>query len=276
MVKLQTRTRCIGLDGSSFVTCGTCGVNVPCSMAKMHMCDGKDALLEKIVTKTEQCIKGKWVSYDPASTPLSTLSASQLNQKSNKKAPARKRAPKRKKVCEEEAFLNDVTSESDTQQSDPEGESGEESGESEDEESEDEEAAFMRAAAEVIGSAEVGGGVADKAEKKASPSPKKKARGAKQQAMEAIEVQVPQKKAKEYVQCDACGKWRGLPRFCNPEDLPDKWECANMVDIIASSRITCESGQEPLPEGFLSDGDEEEEADEEAEAGEEAQPEQEA
>jgi hypothetical protein len=102
-----------------------------------------------------------------------------------------------------------------------------------------------------------------------SPSPKKKSRGAKEQALVALEEQT-EKKGKEYVQCDGCGKWRSLPKFCNPADLPDQWECSQMVDILSSSRLTCESGQEPLPEGFLSEAEEEEEEEEEGEEGEEA------
>ena len=191
---------------------------------------------------------GKWVPYDPALQQLSSNVAKKVEKK--KAAPKKKTSGKRSRKVDPELamFLNDQESESEEE---VEVESENEDEESE-EESEDEEAAFLRAAAEVIGAEEAG--------LKASPPKKaKKERSSKIEAKEKLAPAV-EKKGKEFVQCDNCGKWRGLPKFVDPADLPDKWECAMMADILCSSRLTCDHGQEPLPEGFESEIEEEEEA----------------
>jgi len=198
---------------------------------------------------------GKWIPYDPALQAISTNARANVAKKVTKKVAAPKKkssgSRKRKSDPEMEAFFNDDESE----ESNPELESdGDEQGSESENESEDEEAAFLRAAAEVIGAEEAG-------LVESPPKKSKHERSAKVEAKEKLAptpVEEKVKKGKEFVQCDSCNKWRGLPSFVDPEDLPDKWVCVNMQDILCSSRLTCEHGQEPLPEGFESEEEEEE------------------
>jgi len=252
-----TRTRIVGKDGSSFVKCETCNSSVACSMAKLHSCAGADALLELVETKHEQMVNGKWVTYDPATTPIVTKTSSKAKATGKKAAPTKKKAAKRKQRDEEmDGFFNDVEEESDA--------SGESEGgndeDSSSEEEDDEEAALMRAAAAVIGAEEAG--LDASPQKKAKTEKKKVAK--RQEVQEQPKKEKKEKKDKEYVCCDSCGKWRGLPSFVDTEDLPDKWECAMMADILTFSRITCDSPQEPLPEGFIDEEQDDEEEDGEA------------
>ena len=51
--------------------------------------------------------------------------------------------------------------------------------------------------------------------------------------------------------------------------MPDVWLCEMMKDILCSSRLTCDSPQEPLPPGFEEELEEEEAEAEETEQQEE-------
>ena len=223
-------------------------------MIQLHVCtpEAKAALMELVEEKHEQFLGGKWVPFDPVAASCMTNSGS----KPRAKAPTqgtRKRKPAKRKANDCDDFLNDVESES--------GEEELHTEEDSDEESEDEEAALLRAAAEVIGADEAGIDAASPPKK-----PKKSHREAKVLATESI---LEKKKEKEWVQCDGCNKWRALPRFANAESLPDVWLCEMMKDILCSSRLTCDSPQEPLPPGFEEELEEEEAEAEETEQQEE-------
>jgi len=259
---LKTRKRFVAKTGSSFVKCEETGANVPCSMIKLHHCSeaGKAALMELVEEKNEQFLSGKWVPFDPllAKSHVNVSHATKKKATPSRTQGTRKKQPAKRKASECDDFLKDDSSDSE-----------EELVEDESEESEDEEAALMRAAAEVIGNEEAG--IEEASPRKAeSPTkkPKKTHRAAKVLATESL---LEKKKEKEWVQCDGCNKWRVLPRFADAASLPDQWLCPMMADILCSSRLSCESPQEPLPAGF-EDELEEEEVEEVVEEEEEAAP----
>lgn len=64
------------------------------------------------------------------------------------------------------------------------------------------------------------------------------------QVIECIAIE-GKKKERNWVACDKCSKWRKLPKHVEPACLPDVWECKMMSDILSSSRLSCETGQDP-------------------------------
>jgi len=213
-------------------------------MVKLHDCPGSVALQQMVVMQTQKA-NGEWgeLSYDSPATLTKNVTK---KRETTRKPDKPKKKPKRTKMTEkEDDFICDEYME----------EEEEEAASSEEEsEEEDEEAQLLRAAVEAVGADEIGV-VPEDVPVPPVVSEAKKASQAKKARKKAREAQREHKKPREkqWVQCDACKKWRSLPKFADPEDLPEFWKCEMMQDLLSASRLNCDSAQEPLPEELCSD-----------------------